>query len=75
MNRESQKKISIVGYAEDEICAHCGRYLKHGIKISDGRIVGADCFDKQITKQSINGKKEISLWCKAHHTYRPSGTV
>lgn len=61
---ESQKKISIVGYAEDEICAHCGRHLKHGIKISDGRIVGAACFDKQITKQRIKGKKKYRFGAK-----------
>lgn len=57
-------KISIVGYVEDDVCAHCGRSLKHGIKISDGRIVGADCFDKQLTKPRINGKKKYRFGAK-----------
>ncbi|MNY38858.1 hypothetical protein D3C86_1735100 [compost metagenome] len=51
-------KIAISGYAEDSICSHCGRKLKHGIKLSNGCIVGANCFDKDMTKQRINGKKK-----------------
>jgi len=50
--------IYIVGYEEDCMCAHCGRKLKHGIKISTGEIVGADCFDKQLTKARVSGKKK-----------------
>jgi len=49
--------VSIVGYEEDGHCEHCGRALRHCIRISDGRVVGATCFDKKITKpQSYNGK-------------------
>ena len=31
---------------------------KHGIKISTGETVGSDCFDKQMTKPRVSGKKE-----------------
>lgn len=49
--------VTIVGYEEDGHCEHCGRVLRHCIRISDGRIVGATCFDKKITKpKSYNGK-------------------
>ena len=50
-------KIQIIGYEQNGQCEHCGRALKHCIKISDGRVVGATCFDKKITKPRIyNGK-------------------
>lgn len=42
-------EIEIVGYVHDTYCQHCGRKLKHGIRISDGRTVGATCLDKKIT--------------------------
>jgi len=42
--------ISIVGYEENGHCEHCGRALRHCIRISDGRLVGATCFDKKLTK-------------------------
>ncbi len=41
--------IAIVGYEQEGHCEHCGRALKHCIRISDGRIVGATCFDKKLT--------------------------
>jgi len=41
--------ISIIGYEKEGNCEHCGRALKHCIRISDGRLVGATCFDKKIT--------------------------
>lgn len=43
-------QIAIVGYEREAKCQHCGRPLKHGIRISDGRIVGATCLDKKLTK-------------------------
>lgn len=43
-------KIEICGYEQDGYCEHCGRALKHCIRIDDGRIVGATCFDKIMTK-------------------------
>ena len=50
--------FTIQGYETVCNCDHCGRSLKHGIKLSDGRIVGAMCLDKQITKPlERNGKK------------------
>ena len=51
-------QISIVGYEQDCHCEHCGRALVHGIRISDGRIVGATCLDKKLTAPKVyNGKK------------------
>jgi hypothetical protein len=51
-------KLEIVGYEQDGNCEHCGRGLKHCIRLSDGRIVGATCFDKKITQPKIyQGKK------------------
>jgi hypothetical protein len=50
--------ITIVGYEQQTRCEHCGKPLKHGIRVSTGQIVGADCFDKHITKAKIySGKK------------------
>lgn len=50
--------IAIVDYEQNGNCEHCGRVLKHCIRISDGRIVGATCFDKIITKpRTYRGKK------------------
>ncbi len=43
-------QISIVGYESDCNCEHCGRALRHGIRLSDGRLVGATCLDKKLTK-------------------------
>lgn len=52
------QQISIVGYEQECNCEHCGRPLKHGIRISDGRIVGATCLDKKLTKPKVyHGKK------------------
>ena len=44
------KTLQINGYEQDGYCAHCGRTLKHCIVLHDGSIVGATCFDKQLTK-------------------------
>ncbi len=49
--------LTIVGYETECNCEHCGRALKHGIRISDGRIVGAQCLDKSLTKaKTYQGK-------------------
>ena len=51
-------KISITGYEGECNCEHCGRNLKHGIRLSDGRVVGSTCLDKAITAPKIyRGKK------------------
>lgn len=42
--------ISITGYEQEGHCEHCGRPLKHCIRIDDGRVVGATCFNKILTK-------------------------
>jgi hypothetical protein len=54
-------QISIVGYKQDCKCEHCGRNLVHGIRISDGRIVGATCLDKKLTKAKVYGTKKYRL--------------
>lgn len=51
-------KLSIVGYEQDGHCEHCGRALRHCIRISDGRLVGATCLDKKLTlPKTYQGKK------------------
>ena len=50
-------KISIVGYENDDHCEHCNRPLVHCIRLDDGRLVGAQCFNKVLTKPvSYQGK-------------------
>lgn len=52
------KTITIVGCEVDGHCEHCGRALKHCIRLSDGRIVGAICLDKKLTAPKVyQGKK------------------
>jgi hypothetical protein len=52
------KQIAIVGYEQESNCEHCGRSLVHGIRLSDGRVVGATCLDKQLTQpKEYQGKK------------------
>lgn len=53
--------LTIIGYEQDGICQHCGRTLKHCVKINDGMIVGADCFDKKMTKAKTYQGKEYRL--------------
>jgi hypothetical protein len=51
-------QIEILGYEQNGYCEHCGRALKHCIRLSDGRIVGATCLDKQLTlPKEYRGKK------------------
>jgi len=47
------KQIEIAGYEQEGHCEHCGRALKHCIRLGDGRIVGATCFDKVLTKPRL----------------------
>lgn len=54
-------QISITGYEKDCHCEHCGRALTHGIRISDGRVVGATCLDKKLTKPKLYGSKKYRL--------------
>ena len=53
--------IEIVGYEEDCNCEHCGRALRHGIRISDGRTVGATCLDKKLTLPKVYQGKKFRL--------------
>ena len=53
--------ITITGYEKDCNCEHCGRALVHGIRISDGRVVGATCLDKKITKPKTYQGKQYRL--------------
>ena len=54
-------KLTIAGYEQEGNCEHCGRKLKHCIKIEENgvqRIVGATCFAKKMTKpQEYQGRK------------------
>jgi hypothetical protein len=50
-------KVQIVGYQEMCNCDHCGRNLKHGIKLSDGRTVGSVCLVNKISLPRKNGGK------------------
>jgi hypothetical protein len=53
--------ITIVGYDHDSNCEHCGRKLKHGIKVEQNgliRTVGAMCLSNDMTlPQEYQGKK------------------
>lgn len=55
------EKLLIVGYERDSKCQHCGRILKHGIRISDGRVVGATCLDKKLTKPKLYHNRPYRL--------------
>lgn len=48
--------IAIVGYEQDCNCEHCGRPLVHGVRISDGRVVGATCLDKKLTAPRVDSR-------------------
>ncbi|HFH3167933.1 TPA: hypothetical protein ACGJVD_006786, partial [Pseudomonas aeruginosa] len=55
----AMSQISIVGYESDCNCEHCGRALRHGIRLSDGRLVGATCLDKKLTKPRLHQGKSF----------------
>lgn len=51
--------ITITGYepGPEVYCDHCGRHLVHGIRIDDGRTVGATCLANKLTAKLVyNGK-------------------
>ena len=49
--------LTITGYDTDTVCECCGKKLVHGIRLADGRTVGAQCFNKVLTKPlSYSGK-------------------
>lgn len=53
--------ITITGYETDCNCEHCGRKLKHGIKIEQNgmiKTVGAQCLTNDMTQpQEYQGRK------------------
>lgn len=53
--------LTITGYEQDCKCEHCGRSLVHGIRISDGRVVGATCLDKKLTQAKVYQGKKFRL--------------
>lgn len=70
---------TIVGYETDCNCEHCGRALKHGIRLSDGRVVGAQCLDKSMTKPKMyqgkayrSGAEFIIKAAKVVQRYNPT---
>ncbi|HHK4483248.1 TPA: hypothetical protein ACQTYQ_006627, partial [Pseudomonas aeruginosa] len=76
---KTMSQISIVGYESECNCEHCGRALKHGIRLSDGRLVGATCFDKKLTlprtyhgKSFRFGAEHIVKIAKVVQFYSPS---
>jgi len=51
-------KVTITGYEESGKCDHCGRSLKHVIKLSNGQLVGSTCFANLMTEPKIHmGRK------------------
>jgi hypothetical protein len=52
MQTETQT-LTIVGYSPDDVCHHCGKPLVHGIRLCDGRVVGAQCFNKVLTLPQV----------------------
>jgi len=57
----TENTLTITGYSNDEVCACCGKNLVHGIRLADGRIVGAQCFNKVLTKPITYGGKSYRL--------------
>lgn len=54
----SRKEIKIEGYEENSVCGHCGRELRHGIKVSNGLIVGASCLANKIAGKKVKASGE-----------------
>jgi hypothetical protein len=50
-------ELVIVGYEQECNCEHCGRALVHGVKLADGRIVGATCLDKKLSLPRVRDGK------------------
>jgi hypothetical protein len=66
-------QIAIVGYESDCNCDHCGRALRHGVRLNDGRVVGATCLDKKLTKPRQYQGKPFRFG--AEHIVRIAKTV
>ena len=71
--------LRITGYDTDTVCECCGKKLVHGIRLSDGRAVGAQCFSKVLTKpKTYSGKtyrlgaEKIIEYAKAAQYYTPA---
>lgn len=70
--------LVIVGYeacADCGHCGHCGRKLKHGIRLSDGRVVGANCFDRDLTLPKIDRWTGKAYRVGAEHIIRMAKVV
>lgn len=51
-------QLVIAGYEREAVCEHCGRRLVHGIRMADGRTVGATCLDRKLTLPKVyQGKR------------------
>jgi hypothetical protein len=53
--------LTITGYDNDTVCECCGKKLVHGIRLADGRVVGAQCFNKVLTKPLSYGGKNYRV--------------
>jgi hypothetical protein len=53
--------LTITGYDTDTVCECCGKSLVHGIRLADGRTVGAQCFNKVLTKPLTYSGKTYRL--------------
>jgi hypothetical protein len=53
--------LTITGYDTDTVCECCGKKLVHGIRLADGRTVGAQCFNKVLTKPLTYSGKTYRL--------------
>lgn len=70
--------LTITGYDTDTVCECCGKKLVHGIRLADGRTVGAQCFNKVLTKPlTYSGKtyrlgaENIIKYAKVTENYTP----
>jgi hypothetical protein len=61
MSATTEATLVIVGYSEDDVCAHCNKTLRHGIRLDDGRVVGAQCFNKVLTLPQTYGGKSYRV--------------
>jgi hypothetical protein len=51
---KAAEEITIVGYARECECSHCGRPLKVGVKLADfGGVFGSDCLARAAEKQKV----------------------
>lgn len=57
--------LSIVGYEKDVNCQHCNKFLKHGIRLDNGQVVGAACFENQLTIEKVYQGKKFKMGTQA----------